>query len=77
MAEHTLSFNLRANTKVKEDWDTCKKAIEKDLGIQVTNAQTLGMVLKFYKQRVVTGPSEMLKQINEHVKEIKENEIKE
>ncbi len=25
MAEHTLSFNLRANPKVKEDWDKCKK----------------------------------------------------
>ena len=49
MAEHTLSFNLRANPKVKEDWDKCKKFIEKDLGIEVTNAQTLGMVLNFYK----------------------------
>ena len=70
MAEHTLSFNLRANPKVKEDWDECKKSIENDLGIEVTNAQTLGMILKFYKQRVVTGPSEMIKQINERVKEI-------
>ena len=49
MAENTLSFNLRANTKVKEDWDKCKKFIENDLGIEVTNAQTLGMVLNFYK----------------------------
>lgn len=49
MAEHTLSFNLRANPKVKEDWDKCKKFIENDLGIEVTNAQTLGMVLNFYK----------------------------
>ena len=56
MAEHTLSFNLRANTKVKEDWYKCKKFIEKDLGIEVTNAQTLGMVLNFYKQaREING----------------------
>ena len=56
MAEHTLSFNLRANPKVKEDWDKCKKFIEKDLGIEVTNAQTLGIVLNFYKQaREING----------------------
>ena len=56
MAEHTLSFNLRANSKVKEDWDKCKKFIENDLGIEVTNAQTLGMVLNFYKHaREING----------------------
>ena len=56
MAEHTLSFNLRANSKVKEDWDKCKKYIENDLGIEVTNAQTLGMVLNFYKHaREING----------------------
>mgnify|MGYP003109432702 FL=1 len=56
MAENTLSFNLRANTKVKEDCDKCKKFIEKDLGIEVTNAQTLGMVLNFYKHaREING----------------------
>jgi len=56
MAENTLSFNLRANTRVKEDWDKCKKFIENDLGIEVTNAQTLGMVLNFYKQaREING----------------------
>ena len=56
MAEHTLSFNLRANPKVKEDWDKCKKFIENDLGIEVTNAQTLGMVLNFYKHgREING----------------------
>ena len=55
MAEHTLSFNLRA-TLVKEDWDKCKKFIENDLGIEVTNAQTLGMVLNFYKHaREING----------------------
>ena len=56
MAEHTLSFNLRANSKVKEDWDKCKKFIENDLGIEVTKAQTLGMVLNFYKHaREING----------------------
>tara|TARA_B100001769_G_C22085770_1_gene585290 strand:+ start:1222 stop:1395 length:174 start_codon:yes stop_codon:yes gene_type:complete len=56
MAENTLSFNLKANTKVKEDWDKCKKFIENDLGIEITNAQTLGMVLNFYKHaREING----------------------
>jgi hypothetical protein len=56
MAEHTLSFNLRANPKVKEDFDKCKRHIQEDLGIEVTNAQTLGMVLNFYKHaREING----------------------
>ena len=34
----------------------CKKFIENDLGIEVTNAQTLGMVLNFYKHaREING----------------------
>lgn len=56
MAEHTLSFNLRANPQIKSDFDKCKRHIQEDLGIEVTNAQTLGMVLNFYKHaREING----------------------
>ena len=52
MAEHTLSFNLRANPQIKADFENAKKYIEADLGVEITNSQTLGMVLNFYKQSI-------------------------
>ena len=50
MAEHTLSFNLRANPQIKADFEAAKESIEADLGIEITNSQTLGMILKSFKQ---------------------------
>ena len=58
MAEHTLSFNLRANPQIKADFETAKRCIEIDLGVEITNSQTLGMVLNFYKQSRDCWPPE-------------------
>ena len=58
MAEHTLSFNLRANPQIKADFENAKKYIEADLGVEITNSQTLGMVLNFYKQSRDCWPPE-------------------
>ena len=58
MAEHTLSFNLRANPQIKADFESAKKYIEADLGVEITNSQTLGMVLNFYKQSRDCWPPE-------------------
>ena len=58
MAEHTLSFNLRANPQIKAEFENAKRCIEIDLGVEITNAQTLGMVLNFYKQSRDCWPPE-------------------
>jgi|TARA_R110002110_G_scaffold26270_5_gene96808 hypothetical protein len=50
MAETTLSFNLKANPEIGQLFDASKKALEKSLGVSITNAQTLGMVLKHFAE---------------------------
>lgn len=51
MAETTLSFNLKANPEIGQLFDASKKALEKSLGVSITNAQTLGMVLKHFAEK--------------------------
>ena len=65
MAETTLSFNLRANPEIGQLFDASKKTLEESLGVSITNAQTLGMVLKHFAETNVRAV-QMAEEANEH-----------
>ena len=72
MAETTLSFNLRANPEIGQLFDASKKTLEESLGVPITNAQTLGMVLKHFAETNVRVAEtnvravQMAEEANEH-----------